>query len=161
MNVSPPPLCSKCGALATSPSREASQQAPPGTRHYTLLNTNEPPEDSDVILARSVISNVDTLLASLDNEISQVQEKLRQLQDERALLSSYRTRNEAILSPLRRMPSELLAEIFSYTLPPVEDVSMFECRFDIARSPWLLTHVSSHWRAVAHSTPSLWSQIVI
>ncbi|KAF8211019.1 hypothetical protein K438DRAFT_1808639 [Mycena galopus ATCC 62051] len=60
------------------------------------------------------------------------------------------------------MPSELLAEIFACTLSPVEDVSMREGRrFDIARSPWLLTHVSSHWRAVAHSTPSLWSQIVI
>ncbi|KAF8211013.1 hypothetical protein K438DRAFT_1808629 [Mycena galopus ATCC 62051] len=155
-------LCSKCGTPATSPFRETFKQPAPGTRHYTLLNTNEPPKDSDATLVRTLISDVDAQLTSLDDELSQVREKLRQLEHERTLLSSYRTMNKAILSPLRWMPSELLAEIFACTLPPVEDVSMWEGRrFDIARSPWLLTHVSSRWRAVAHSTPSLWSQIVI
>ncbi|KAF8211012.1 hypothetical protein K438DRAFT_1569597, partial [Mycena galopus ATCC 62051] len=150
-------LCSKCGALATSSFIETFEQPVPGTQHFTLLNTNEPPKDSDATLVRTLISDVYAQLASLDDELSQVREKLRQLEQERALLSSYRTRNEAILSPLRRMPSELLAEIFSRTLSPVEDILRLQRgRFDIAQSPWLLTHVCHRWRAASHSTASLW-----
>ncbi|KAJ7302969.1 hypothetical protein DFH08DRAFT_986798, partial [Mycena albidolilacea] len=91
--------------------------ATPGTRHYALLNTNEPPNDSEFAFIHSVISDADARLACLDDEISTLEEKLQQLEEEHASLSSYRTRNKAILSPLRRMPPEVLGEIFSLTLP--------------------------------------------
>ncbi|KAJ7312489.1 hypothetical protein DFH08DRAFT_1087654 [Mycena albidolilacea] len=55
------------------------------------------------------------------------------------------------------MPPELLREIFSWTLPPIKDVD----KLDMGQTPWLLTQVSSRWRAIALSTPSLWSRIII
>ncbi|KAF8210997.1 hypothetical protein K438DRAFT_1534151, partial [Mycena galopus ATCC 62051] len=94
-------------------------------------------------------------LAYLNEEISNLHEKLRQLENERASLPSYRTRNKAILSPLRRMPSEVLGEIFLWTLPSLQD-AIITGRFDMGRSPWLLTRIRSRWRAVSLSTPSLW-----
>ncbi|KAJ7483482.1 hypothetical protein FB451DRAFT_991164, partial [Mycena latifolia] len=64
------------------------------------------------------------------------------------------------LSPLRRMPPELLGEIFSWTLPSVQE-ALGRRRFQDKHSPWVFTQVCHRWRAVALSTPSLWSQIVI
>ncbi|KAF7366655.1 F-box domain-containing protein [Mycena sanguinolenta] len=151
--------CSKCGNLSfDSPGPTFDVSVAPGTRHYTLLNTNEPPEDSESVFIRSVIAESSPRLKHLDNEISKLQEKLKQLEDERTALLSYRTRNTAILSPLRRMPPEVLAEIFSWTLPSVNDA--LSIGSDTVQSPWLLTRINSRWRAVCLSTTSLWSRIV-
>ncbi|KAJ7146563.1 hypothetical protein C8R44DRAFT_898607 [Mycena epipterygia] len=158
--------CSECGAqLATSLSASEPPfdlNVAPGTRHHKLLNTNEPPEDPvEVNLVQSVVSKIAPRLACLNHEISRLRDRLEQLEAERALLSSYLAQNNAILSPLRRMPSEVLGEIFSWTLlPAVRDASK-RGRFDVTDSPWLLTHISSHWRAVSLSTPSLWSVITV
>nr|GAT49379.1 predicted protein [Mycena chlorophos] len=59
-----------------------------------------------------------------------------------------------------QLPPELLALIFTFTLPPTWAVRQ-RARLRISESPWYLTHVSSHWRAVAISTPSLWSRIAV
>ncbi|KAF7366657.1 F-box domain-containing protein [Mycena sanguinolenta] len=152
--------CPSCGNLFLgSPGPIADVSVTPGTRHYTLLNTNEPPEDSESVFIRSVITESNTRLTRLDDEISKLQEKLKQLEDERAALLSYRTQNTAILSPLRRMPPEVLSEIFSWTLPSINDA--LGIGYDMAQSPWLLTRVSSRWRAVCLSTASVWSRIAI
>ncbi|KAF8211014.1 hypothetical protein K438DRAFT_1569429, partial [Mycena galopus ATCC 62051] len=155
-------LCSKCGnSVASQPVIDASiVSVAPGTRHYTLLNSNEPPDDSEVPLVHSAISKIDARLARIDDEISAFQQKLGQLKDARASLFSHRTWNNAILSPLRRMPPEVLGEIFMWTLPSIGD-ALGMGKFDMTRSPWLLTQISSRWRAVALSTPSLWSRIAV
>jgi hypothetical protein len=79
----------------------------PGTRHYTLLNTNEPPEDSERMFIDSVISKTEARLVWLDDEIPKLREKLKQLEDERASMPRHLTRNKAVLAPLRRMPPEV------------------------------------------------------
>ncbi|KAJ7871016.1 hypothetical protein B0H13DRAFT_1458000, partial [Mycena leptocephala] len=62
-----------------------------------------------------------------------------------------------ILSPLRRVPPEVLAEIFSWTVPAVTNTSNPDPgKVDVAAGPWVLTYVSSLWRAVAVSNPLLW-----
>ncbi|KAF7371155.1 F-box domain-containing protein [Mycena sanguinolenta] len=111
----------------------------PGTRHHTLLTTNEPPNDSELTFIHTDI----------------------EYRCARASLSSYRAQNKAILSPLRRVPSEILTEIFLWTLPCVSEMTGNLCKFNVARSPWLLTHISHRWRVVALSTPLLWSQVII
>ncbi|KAJ6552818.1 hypothetical protein B0H19DRAFT_893593, partial [Mycena capillaripes] len=121
------------------------------------LNTNEPPEDSELASIRSIVTNGGIRLTRLDTDISQLREQLRQLEEERLALSSFRARNMAILSPLRRVPVEVLSEIFLWTLPSLREPRE---RFHVTDSPWFLTHVSRRWRAVAISNPSLWSTTV-
>ncbi|KAF7362490.1 RNA-directed DNA polymerase from transposon X-element [Mycena venus] len=151
--------CSKCGAF--SPVKEAfNLVVAPGTLHYVLLNSNNVPEGFELTFIRSVISEADARLASLDDEISRFQQTIKRLEEERVLVKSYRQKNIAILSPLRRMPPEVLGEIFQLTLPPGSD-QVDVGKFDITRSPWVLTRVSSRWRAIAVSTPSLWSRLAI
>ncbi|KAJ7607983.1 hypothetical protein FB45DRAFT_1067713 [Roridomyces roridus] len=64
------------------------------------------------------------------------------------------------LSPVRSLPSEILGEIFAWTLPTVAEASD-RTSFKFHHSPWNLTHVCSRWRAIAISTPSLWSLLVL
>ncbi|KAF7352510.1 hypothetical protein MVEN_01215900 [Mycena venus] len=115
------------------------------------------PYDLASIVA-STISRVDARLADLDEEIGRLEDRLQQLEAERTSLSHYRAQNLAILSPLRRIPFEVLAEIFLCTLSS----AWYWVDFGGARvteSPWLLTHISRRWRAVPCSTPSLWSVV--
>ncbi|KAJ7312474.1 hypothetical protein DFH08DRAFT_659904, partial [Mycena albidolilacea] len=93
----------------------------------------------------------------LDDEIANLQKKLKRLEEEHTVWFRYQTQNNAILSPLRRMPLEILHKIFSSALPLIGDMR----GSDMGQIPWLLTQISSHWRAIAISTSSLWSRITI
>jgi hypothetical protein len=124
------------------------------------LNTNEPPSGSEITFVHSVISKADARVAHIDEEVTELQEMLKHLRAERASLYRYRKRNRAILSPLRRMPPEMLGEIFALTVPSF-NAALSGNGINMVRSPWLLTQVGSLWRAVSVSTPSLWSRVVI
>ncbi|KAJ6580722.1 hypothetical protein B0H19DRAFT_1017181 [Mycena capillaripes] len=124
--------CHQCG-LSTAREPRDSVDTAPGTRHHILLNSNEPPLDSDIPAIESAILETDAQLpvARLDDEIARQRERLQQLEEAHASLSSYRARNRAILSPLRKMPPEVLGEIFSRTL-----LSINEC---LGRKPFHTT----------------------
>ncbi|KAF7342602.1 F-box domain-containing protein [Mycena sanguinolenta] len=155
-----PSICSACGApvIPTSDNFELRLSFTPTdpqilARIVELSGTNEPPRDYELSLFLPIVDK--TRLANLNAEISQLKTSLRQLEEERTALSIYHDENSRIFSPLRRMPPELLGEIFSWTLPSTRDI------FDTEDCPWILTRVCSSWRAVALSIPSLWSLIVI
>ncbi|KAJ7608454.1 hypothetical protein FB45DRAFT_1129807 [Roridomyces roridus] len=133
----------ECGALTIPKSQELDSGAPTDleARHPLLMNSNEPPQDSERAHVRQVVSKADALLR------------------ERTVLSEYRTKNVRILSPLRRVPPEILDEIFSWSLPTDEQVKVPAYRPNPKNSPWVLTWVSSRWRAISVSTHSLWSLI--
>ncbi|KAJ7777004.1 hypothetical protein B0H16DRAFT_1879177 [Mycena metata] len=103
---------------------------------------------------------IDLRLVDLGAEIAALQRQLEQLTEERQSLIRLRAQNNAVFSPLRRIPPEVLAEIFTWTLPLARNSSLRR-RFFSHDSPWLLTHISRLWRAVAISTPSLWSLLTI
>ncbi|KAJ7173419.1 hypothetical protein C8R46DRAFT_871681, partial [Mycena filopes] len=123
------------------------------------LDSNEPPLDSDLFVIKSTSSQIEARMLTLDEEIAPLRRRLEQLVDERQALVRLRCQNSAISSPLRRIPPEVLAEIFTWTLPATWVLSERE-RFSCNDSPWLLTHVSRGWRATAISTSSLWSLVV-
>ncbi|KAJ7173320.1 hypothetical protein C8R46DRAFT_113199 [Mycena filopes] len=130
-----------------------------GTRHHDLLNSNETPLDSEIMLIKSTTSQIDARMIAIDEEIASLHRRLQQLTDERQSLVRLRSRNSALVSPLRRFPPEVLAEIFTWTLPAAWSLSGYP--FSSDDSPWSLTHVSRSWRAIAISTSSLWSLVVI
>ncbi|KAJ7140571.1 hypothetical protein C8R43DRAFT_830219, partial [Mycena crocata] len=62
---------------------------------------------------------------------------------------------KAIISSIRRIPPEILAEIFLFCVDPVKLRSDYS--IDSPRQPpLLLCHVCALWRAVAVNTPRLW-----
>ncbi|KAJ6590596.1 hypothetical protein DFH09DRAFT_1358785 [Mycena vulgaris] len=159
----------------------------PGSRRQRLLTTNEVPDPSDVTSIQSDMVKSAPRLAFLDHEIPRLvqlimsksgsystfnlalqildpesslhRDQMVKCGEERTLLLDYRAKTKAILSPLRRMPPEVLGEIFLLTLPSrIQEASLSSV---IHCSPWVLTHVSSRWREVAISNPSLWSRVAI
>ncbi|KAJ6503762.1 hypothetical protein C8R45DRAFT_973667 [Mycena sanguinolenta] len=150
--------CSACGAFPSSNSDqfELNITITPRTmaRISDLLTTNEPPQEPELLVLRPVTQKTAARLASLDAEISHLKDQLRQLQEERAALGKYHAQNTTILSPLRRMPDEILEEIFFWSLSSSR-------LLDVEDSPWALTHVSHRWRAIAISKSSLWSHIYL
>ncbi|KAJ7643396.1 hypothetical protein DFH06DRAFT_598683 [Mycena polygramma] len=153
--------CRRCGAGDDHfPSDDFSATPRAGTRHSALLNSNEAPFDSDISFVQSALEKTDARLAFLDAEMTRLRKRLPQLEEEHAALLSYRSKTNAILSPLRRMPPEVLSEIFCWTLPPARNVGLHP-RVGVSHSPWVLTHISSRWRAIALSNPSLWSLVAI
>ncbi|KAF7368131.1 F-box domain-containing protein [Mycena sanguinolenta] len=151
--------CSTCGAtlIATRDAFKLSLTTDPWTlaRLSQLSSTNEPPLEPELTFVRPIVEKTRARLATLNAEISRLKNRLRELKDERTALSEFHSQNTRIISPVRRIPAEILGEIFSWTLP-----SMHE-GFDTEECPWVLTHVCRRWRAVALSTPSLWSLITI
>ncbi|KAJ7118658.1 hypothetical protein C8R43DRAFT_934005 [Mycena crocata] len=150
-------------------------QVAPDSRGHKLLTTNSIPDSSDAASIQSDVLKSSARLAFLDNEISRLKQsittktgldpessllrdQLLKWEGERALLSDYHAQNKGIISPLRRMPPELLGEIFLLTLPArVQDSSLST----VEDSPWVLAQVCSGWRQVAISTPALWSRVAI
>jgi hypothetical protein len=47
----------------------------PGTRHHTLLNTNEPPDESELTFFRSVASKTDDAIANLWENLKRLEER--------------------------------------------------------------------------------------
>ena len=70
---------------------------------------------------------------------------------------------ELILSPHRQLPDEILSEVFlTVHASQMLDYDQDQAKLTrIVDSPIILSHVSSHWRRVALTTPRLWSFIQI
>ncbi|KAJ7862993.1 hypothetical protein B0H13DRAFT_2204066 [Mycena leptocephala] len=155
--------CSRCGVVGNGPVEADGDPliAPcPGTRHHTLLSTNEPPQDSEVPFLRSVISTAAARLTLLDEDIAKLRDRLEQLEQKRAMLSSFHTENNAILSTLRRMPPEVLSEIFLWTLPLARNAP-HRVELRVTDAPWVLTHICRRWRSISILNPLLWSLVAI
>ncbi|KAJ7609046.1 hypothetical protein FB45DRAFT_945212 [Roridomyces roridus] len=158
--------CPQCGAPTTSQNEPLNSTVLTDTgtiaRCLKLMRTNEPPQVSEMAYIQAVLSKTGAQLADLDGKIMHLKAQLRQLEDERAVLAEYHAENTAVVSPVRRIPPEMLAEIFSWTLPFSDDFD--ECnsvRMKMEKSPWTLGQVSRRWRAIALATPSLWSLVFI
>ncbi|KAJ7147741.1 hypothetical protein C8R43DRAFT_953093 [Mycena crocata] len=155
--------CSECGALIeTVPNwNDSAFYVAPGSQQHKLLNSNDAPLDSeDMETFRSAVLTAQEHIARIDSQISRQREQLDRLEAQRNAVSNHLARNKSVLSPLRRIPPELLSEIFSWTLPSILTARRRD-KLSVNDPPWILGHISSHWRAVAHSTPSLWSLVTV
>ncbi|KAJ7265775.1 hypothetical protein C8J57DRAFT_1620935 [Mycena rebaudengoi] len=87
-------------------------------------------------------------------QLSSLQRDLTDLEHEYRRITRHIDHYRATAAPIRRIPPEVLSHIFvcySESIPEKDRVVL-----NIATGPWLLTHVSTHWRNVAASTPALW-----
>ncbi|KAF9042227.1 hypothetical protein BJ165DRAFT_1529669 [Panaeolus papilionaceus] len=62
--------------------------------------------------------------------------------------------HEPILAPIRRLPDDMLEEIFYHCLPTTRNPRPF-----VSESPLLLTLVCKRWRYIALASPPLWSML--
>ncbi|KAJ6520522.1 hypothetical protein C8R45DRAFT_955483 [Mycena sanguinolenta] len=155
--------CVDCGE--THPSRTTLNPSPV----YSLINEGIP--DSMETAA------IQEFLRDTDAEIVSKEEEIHRLHCEVAELRHRSEQYKAIIAPIRRIPPEIMAEIFhaltaieagpsrsSYLYDFVDDASFLAMADNLTRpgrynAPLIFCQVSRQWRAIALSTPRLWNCI--
>ncbi|KAF7348307.1 hypothetical protein MSAN_01784400 [Mycena sanguinolenta] len=120
------------------------------------LNTNYVPSDSEVLEIRALVLDPSAEIARIDTQIEALEITLGQLKEQRAALKGPIDAHKALISPMRRIPQDVLLEIFFACLPTEHNAVI-----DPAEAPLVLGRISRHWRDVAYSVPMLWSSIHI
>ncbi|KAJ6465864.1 hypothetical protein C8R45DRAFT_1079824 [Mycena sanguinolenta] len=120
------------------------------------LGTNYCPTDEEVLEIHSLLVEPTLRIESLHDEIADLQRSIDKLVEERAHLESYVEAHQALLSPVRRLPLDIIQEIFVACMPTHRN-----CVISATEAPILLGRVCSGWRIISLSTPKLWSSLHI
>ncbi|KAG5640311.1 hypothetical protein DXG03_009262, partial [Asterophora parasitica] len=98
-----------------------------------------------------LLSNAEVALFGLDRIIAGF---LAQRKSQEVRILKYRT----ALAPHKRLPVEVLGEIFAYFIP---DLPSQPCRADAyaTHAAWILGQVCSLWRQISRNDPKLWSTV--
>ncbi|KAK7038240.1 hypothetical protein R3P38DRAFT_540815 [Favolaschia claudopus] len=120
------------------------------------LGTNYSPSDSEILQVKNLIAEPLRQLRALEAEIRQLQTTIAKLTAKREMLDAYVHPYQALISPVRRMPGEILAEVFLACLPT--DRNCFMASSDV---PILLGRICRSWRAISLATPGLWASLHI
>ncbi|KAJ3503503.1 hypothetical protein NLJ89_g8402 [Agrocybe chaxingu] len=138
-----------------------SQDAPFSSK----FNTNYTPTDDEVCQIKDILSAPLATVHRLEEEKVNIRRQIKRLQkdydalneESSAILSKPRVAAyQALLAPMRRLPPEVLQEIFIFSIPATSYALM--TRHD---TPVSLTQVCQLWRQVAIATPAVWSSIHI
>ncbi|KAJ7646503.1 hypothetical protein FB45DRAFT_1098288 [Roridomyces roridus] len=118
-----------------------------------LLATNSAPEGLESRIASAHLAELEKQAAFLESVMVACADRhadvLRSIRD-----------HKSILSPVRRLPNELLVEIFMVV---VRDTYGFDDNVPRpwSQPPWTLARVCRRWTAVALGTSLLWSRVVL
>ncbi|KAL1710182.1 hypothetical protein EV121DRAFT_285850 [Schizophyllum commune] len=146
--------------------KEYLRQRAAALANRTRLRSGWVPPQAEAQTLREMASELEKILSQMtediaeaDREVERLQQALRQTRSHRATLTEERARMQeqvssclALAAPIRRLPGEVLSQIFTYVL----DHPVFfteELRQLIA--------VCHAWRNVVLSTSSLWSTVLI
>ncbi|KAJ7140792.1 hypothetical protein C8R44DRAFT_761894 [Mycena epipterygia] len=118
------------------------------------LGTNYCPTDEEMTEIQSLIVEPGLRLQRLDDEIADLQKAIDKLAEERASLDAYVEAHKALISPVRRLPLDVIQEIFVACIPTHRN-----CVMSAREAPVLLGRICSSWRAISLSTPRLWARL--
>jgi len=115
----------------------------------SVLGTNFIPSESDVQLINAYLVEPLSKITELDLESNR-------LQAERDEIFAQIQPYQALLSPIRRLPLDIMERIFLSCLPTQRNPAM-----STLEAPLKLGRICSSWRSFAYSSPRLWSRIHI
>lgn len=140
---------------STSPARMPASVSRSAPTHQAFP---DPPTKETLSSARRLLKNKRASIHTVSAEIAQAERALAELirdarhrinemEVERARLVDEERHTLAYLSPLRRLPQELVREIFMW------------CFEEHPCAAWILSAVCSSWRTLALRMPLLWSKV--
>ncbi|KAJ7437440.1 hypothetical protein B0H11DRAFT_2107177 [Mycena galericulata] len=146
---------------------EHPSQAPPDTyrglseplsplRLKRLLESNDVPLDADIPVIRGIVLHKQARIRVLNSQLDALQATMERILRERDEITDSVRKHAAVVSPVRRVPSELISKILALT-PCTRHVNGLA----VTCPPWRLGHICSSWRSAALSSPFLWSSIEI
>ncbi|KAJ7140790.1 hypothetical protein C8R44DRAFT_761888 [Mycena epipterygia] len=118
------------------------------------LGTNYCPTDEEITEIQSLIVEPALRMQSLDDEIADLQKAIDKLAEERASLDAYVESHKALISPVRRLPLDVIQEILVACIPTHRN-----CVMSAREAPVLLGRICSSWRAISLSTPRIWASL--
>ncbi|KAK6996913.1 hypothetical protein R3P38DRAFT_1948038 [Favolaschia claudopus] len=111
------------------------------------LYTNYIPTDPE-------ISQIGTHLLPHEAELARLDALIQDLCAQRDRVKNYVDSHKALISHPRRLPQDILEEIFLACLPTAHNAVM-----SLAEPPLLLGRICSRWRSIAFALPRLWSSL--
>lgn len=123
-----------------------------------LRSHYNPQETSEMREIHSFVESAESSLVCIDSDIANVQTILQRLFLKRSLLRTTIDSHKSLLSPIRRLPNELLSEIFLSRHSSSTTSPFINLHDDIL---WTILQVCALWRSTALSTPRLWNTILI
>jgi hypothetical protein len=109
------------------------------------------PTDDELQAVSTLVKEESVQLEAFDNELKRLKTLVSGLENDRASLARQMEVHQAYISPMRRIPDEMVREIMLRCIP----IDPPPSHFDPELGPALLTHICSHWRTIALSTPQL------
>ncbi|KAJ7118726.1 hypothetical protein C8R44DRAFT_546078, partial [Mycena epipterygia] len=106
------------------------------------------PSVSETAAIQDFIRNTDAEIGSKERNIVALQASIDQLVCEVAELRRCSDQHKAIIAPIRRVPHEVMAEIFMQ-LAEIEEENG-------RQAPLIFGEISREWRTIALSLPRLW-----
>ncbi|KAJ7634595.1 hypothetical protein FB45DRAFT_1056605 [Roridomyces roridus] len=120
------------------------------------LGTNYCPTVGETAELKAFLAEPLLQMKCLENKITGMRQALNKLLEEREELQTYLHAHTALFSPIRRMPADVMQEIFLACLPTHRN-----CVMDVSEAPLLLGRICSAWRTLSLATPRLWSSLHI
>lgn len=132
-----------------------------------LLRSNIPPTDTEASLIRDVITTAEAAESRLKEMASSrngseplSSHTARKLNCEIDRTHQFIVKHKATLSPIRRIPPELLQSIFIHALPmTIKDSIPCTRVFCVSQLPWALSQVCQLWRITMLSFSVMWRDL--
>lgn len=122
----------------------------------SLLVSNDIPTNDEIEEIKTFLVEPTKRVQQTEAEIASLQARLDLLRTENASLKQQVETCRSSLTIVRRLPDDILLEIFFRCLPERSSPTM-----DATAAPSLLTAVCCRWRTLALQTRTLWSKIYI
>ncbi|KAK7047215.1 hypothetical protein VNI00_006881 [Paramarasmius palmivorus] len=128
------------------------------------LRWNRLPSKAEIAQTRLVIQDEESQISRYEEEIGRRNGLFRTevLEMEKAVLNRKIEERRSWLAPIRRLPHEVLEVILrDVCLPADYSLKVTDSGTQITCTPFLLSQVSTYWRAVVKSCPTLWHSISV
>ncbi|KAJ7168019.1 hypothetical protein C8R46DRAFT_1094709 [Mycena filopes] len=117
-----------------------------------LPSSAGPPSDTQATVLWEEVEGTEQAMSIAETHIDRIQNAVGLLLRYRQKLQTLAATHRGVLSALRRLPNEILLQIFDYSVNPA-------AQDPFSRAPWVVTQVCSHWRTVAVTAPTLWRHV--
>ncbi|KAF9054259.1 hypothetical protein BJ165DRAFT_697821 [Panaeolus papilionaceus] len=121
-----------------------------------LFGGNAALQEEDYQNVKRHLAGSNVKIASLDAELDELQSRVNALKFKRDILQQDVDFHKPLVSAIRRLPFDILEQIFYYSLPTTRNVAM-----STLDAPLKFARVCSSWRSAVYAAPRLWSSLHI
>ncbi|KAI3615362.1 hypothetical protein WG66_003680 [Moniliophthora roreri] len=123
-----------------------------------VIRSNLIPSKTDIKHVAAIVEVEETELEQYESELARLRRIMDKLEAEKSALSERIERRKSWMSPIRKLPNEILDIIMSATcLSNRYTLSISPKTNTLQAYPYNLSHVSSHWRSIVTSCPRMWT----